>query len=411
MRDLLNKFIARFFSNEESVYFGFLLFSSFSFLLLFGDILFPVFLSIVIAFLLNGLLRTFKSLKFSHRVSLSLTLIIFFGLYLGIFLTLPSIGAQINSLLQKLPVIVVAFQNTLSGLSETYGDIISKEDINTLFLNITAQLNNLLKQALGQLAGTISFLFSAVLYAILVPLMVFFFLKDKNDLLPMLTGFLPKKRGLMHSVFSEMNDQLYNYVTGKVIEMSIVASFSYLVFAILGLPYAVLIAILVGLSVIIPFFGAILVTIPVALLGLYEWGLAEKFYWLMGLYLLIQLLDGNVLVPILFSARNNLHPVIIIIAVLFFGGIWGFWGLFFAIPLATFVKAIINSWPEPKAENTPYSDSIFFAASRTSAAWPVTFTFLHSFTSLPFSLIKKVLLSIPMYFLPYMLFSFITSYC
>ena len=129
MRDLLNKFIARFFSNEESVYFGFLLFSSFIFLLLFGDILFPVFLSIVIAFLLNGLLRTFKSLKFSHRVSLSLTLIIFFGLYLGIFLTLPSIGAQINSLLQKLPVIVVAFQNTLSGLSETYGDIISKEDI------------------------------------------------------------------------------------------------------------------------------------------------------------------------------------------------------------------------------------------------------------------------------------------
>ena len=356
MRDLLNKFIARFFSNEESVYFGFLLFSSFIFLLLFGDILFPVFLSIVIAFLLNGLLRTFKSLKFSHRISLSLTLIIFFGLYLGIFLTLPSIGAQINSLLQKLPVIVVAFQNTLSGLSETYGDIISKEDINTLFLNITAQLNNLLKQALGQLAGTISFLFSAVLYAILVPLMVFFFLKDKNDLLPMLTGFLPKKRGFMHSVFSEMNDQLYNYVTGKVIEMSIVASFSYLVFAILGLPYAVLIAILVGLSVIIPFFGAILVTIPVALLGLYEWGLAEKFYWLMGLYLLIQLLDGNVLVPILFSARNNLHPVIIIIAVLFFGGIWGFWGLFFAIPLATFVKAIINSWPEPKAENTPYSD-------------------------------------------------------
>ena len=356
MRDLLNKFIARFFSNEESVYFGFLLFSSFIFFVLFGDILFPVFLSIVIAFLLNGLLRTFKSFKVSHRISLSLTLIIFFGLYLGIFLALPSIGAQINSLLQKLPVIVVAFQDTFNGLSETYGDIFSKEDINSLFLNFTAQLNNLLKQALGQLAGTVSFLFSAILYAILIPLMVFFFLKDKKVLLPMLTGFLPKERGFMHSVFSEMNDQLFNYVTGKVIEMFIVASFSYLVFAILGLPYAVLIAILVGLSVIIPFFGAILVTIPVALLGLYEWGLAEQFYWLMGLYLLIQLLDGNVLVPILFSARNNLHPVIIIIAVLFFGGIWGFWGLFFAIPLATFVKAIINSWPEPRIENTPYSD-------------------------------------------------------
>ena len=129
MRDLLNKFIARFFSNEESVYFGFLLFSSFIFFFFFFDILLPIFLSIVIAFLLNGLLRTFKSFKVSHRISLSLTLIIFFGLYLGIFLALPSIGAQINSLLQKLPVIVVAFQDTFNGLSETYGDIFSKEDI------------------------------------------------------------------------------------------------------------------------------------------------------------------------------------------------------------------------------------------------------------------------------------------
>ena len=73
----------------------------------------------------------------------------------------------------------------------------------------------------------------------------------------------------------------------------------------------------------------------------------ENFYWLLGFYLLIQILDGNVLVPILFSTRNNLHPAVIIVAILFFGGIWGFWGLFFAIPLATFIKAIINSWPEP----------------------------------------------------------------
>ena len=356
MRDLIDKFIARFFFNEESIYFGFLLLSCFIFILLFGNILLPVFLSIVIAFLLNGLLRSFESLRISHTVSLSLTLIIFFGFYLSIFIALPSLGAQINSLLQNLPVIAVAFQDTFSGLAETYSDIFSDEDFNTLFLNFSDQVNNLLSQALGQLAGTISFMFNAILYAILVPIMVFFFLKDKTVLLPMLIGFLPKKRGFMNSVFSEMNDQLYNYVTGKVIEMFVVASFSYLVFALLGLPYAVLIAILVGLSVIIPFFGAILVTIPVAFLGLYEWGLTTQFYWLMFLYLLIQILDGNVLVPFLFSTRNNLHPVMIIITILFFGGIWGFWGLFFAIPLATFIKAIVNSWPVPNVENSSIRD-------------------------------------------------------
>jgi putative permease len=64
-----------------------------------------------------------------------------------------------------------------------------------------------------------------------------------------------------------------------------------------------------------------------------------------AVYLVIQVLDGNVLVPLLFSEAVNLHPVAIILAVLFFGGIWGIWGVFFAIPLATLIKAIINAWP------------------------------------------------------------------
>jgi len=343
MQSLLNKFIKRFFSNEESIYFAILLIFSFFFIILFGNVLLPVIISIVIAFLLNGLMRTFEKWNISQSLSLSLTLIIFFSFYLSLFTALPSIGSEINNLIQNLPSIVSSFQKTLIDMNNYF----SKEDIDLIFENLSNQINVLLSSALGQLAGTITLMFNAILYAIMIPLMVFFFLKDKNELLPIASFILPKENGFMQSVFSEMNDQLFNYVTGKVLEMILVATASYVLFAILGLQYAVLIAILVGLSVIIPIFGAILVTIPVVLIGLYEWGLTENFYWLLGFYLLIQILDGNVLVPILFSSRNNLHPAVIIIAILFFGGIWGFWGLFFAIPLATFIKAIINSWPDP----------------------------------------------------------------
>mgnify|MGYP001271067452 CR=1 FL=1 len=346
MRNFLNKFFNRFFSNEESVYFAILLITSFVFIILFGNVLLPVIISLVIAFLLNGLMTSLISFKLSRRISFSITLIVFFGFYLSLFMALPSLGTQINNLLQNLPTIVASFQETLSNMS----DYFSEEDIELIFSNLSSQISNLLSSALGQLAGTVSLMFNAILYAIMIPLMVFFFLKDKEELLSLAASVLPKENDFMKTVFNEMNGQLFNYVTGKFIEMFIVASASYIVFASLGLPYAVLISILVGLSVIIPIFGAILVTIPVALIGLYEWGLTSNFYWLIGLYLIIQMLDGNVLVPILFSNRNNLHPVIIIIAVLFFGGIWGFWGLFFAIPLATFIKAIINSWPEPVKE-------------------------------------------------------------
>ena len=77
-----------------------------------------------------------------------------------------------------------------------------------------------------------------------------------------------------------------------------------------------------------------------ALIGLFQWGLGNEFMVLMIVYAVIQALDGNVLVPILFSEAVNLHPVAIIAAVLIFGGLWGFWGVFFAIPLATLFKAI-----------------------------------------------------------------------
>jgi putative permease len=123
----------------------------------------------------------------------------------------------------------------------------------------------------------------------------------------------------------------------------------------MGLNYAALLALAVGLSVIIPYVGAILVTLPVVMVGFFQWGMGSEFFYLCAVYLIIQVLDGNVLVPLLFSEAVNLHPVAIILAILFFGGIWGLWGVFFAIPLATLIKAIINAWPtaEPEKHEAP----------------------------------------------------------
>ena len=87
-------------------------------------------------------------------------------------------------------------------------------------------------------------------------------------------------------------------------------------------------------------------TIPIALIAFFQWGLTAQFGYLLLAYQVIQILDGNVLVPVLFSEVVNIHPLAIIIAVVFFGGIWGIWGVFFAIPLATVVQAILNTWPK-----------------------------------------------------------------
>jgi putative permease len=170
-------------------------------------------------------------------------------------------------------------------------------------------------------------------------------LKDREKLVKFILSMMPEKRGLMSRIWNEMDGQIANYVRGKVVEIIIVGTVAFVTFAWFGLPYSALLAVLVGFSVLIPFIGAAVATIPVAAVAGFHFGLTDEFAYVLVAYGIIQALDGNVLVPILFSEAVNLHPVSIILAVLFFGGIWGFWGIFFAIPLATLLKSLVNAWP------------------------------------------------------------------
>ena len=137
---------------------------------------------------------------------------------------------------------------------------------------------------------------------------------------------------------------------GKFWEIIIVWSATFITFTLMKLQFAMLLGLMVGLSVIIPYIGAVVVTVPVALVAFFQWGWGSDFMYLMIAYAIIQAIDGNVLVPLLFSEVVDLHPIAIIVAVLVFGGLWGFWGVFFAIPLATVVQAVLKAWPRPQDE-------------------------------------------------------------
>ena len=142
-----------------------------------------------------------------------------------------------------------------------------------------------------------------------------------------------------------MDRQIGNYIRGKIIQISIVAVANSLVFLYFELDYAILLAVIIGISVIIPYIGAVIVTFPLILVGYLQWGFSSTLTYMLASYFIVQALDGNLLVPILFSNAVNLHPVAIIVAILFFGSIWGMWGVFFAIPLATLVRTVLMVWP------------------------------------------------------------------
>lgn len=309
-----------------------------------GHLIVPLLVAIVLAYLLEWPVNQLTKLGASRSLSVMIVILFFIGvMIMAVFGLIPTIWKQIGNLWSDIPTMYGDLQKSIASFPQKYPALADFKIIESLITNVKNQLVTVGESAVKGSVASLMSIVSLAIYMVLVPLMVFFLLKDKNELVLFIKKLLPQNRVLVNKVGVEMNQQISNYIRGKVLEIIIVGIASYLAFVVLDLRYAVLLAVAVGLSVLIPYIGAAVVTVPVAIVALFQWGISPEFYWLMIIYGIIQAIDGNVIVPILFSEAVNLHPVIIIVAVLFFGGLWGFWGVFFAIPLATLVKAVWNA--------------------------------------------------------------------
>lgn len=346
MLHIFKSWLERYFADEEAVLVAVLLIASVIVLVTLGNVLAPMIAAIIIAFLMQGMVQRLCAWGMSHNVAVTLTfLVLTCSLFLGLVFILPALWRQLINLLNETPKMLVEGQNLLLLLPEKYPALATetqvKELIGTIRIEMTQWGQSVLSFSLAQLPVLVAVL----IYLVLVPILVFFFLKDSDQMISWLSSMLPNHRPVMRKIWKEMNLQIANYVRGKVIEIVIVGGISSITFSLLELRYALLLGISVGLSVLIPYIGAAVVTLPVAMIGFFQWGWTNDFFYVLLAYAIIQALDGNVLVPLLFSEAVKMHPVAIVLAVLVFGGLWGFWGVFFAIPLATLCKAIMNAWP------------------------------------------------------------------
>jgi putative permease len=362
------------FSDPQVVILALFLILGVAAVVVFGRMLTPVVASLIIAYLLEGPVQRLERFGLPRLISVVSVFTAFMAaLFFLIFGLVPMLTRQLAAIVADLPRYVRLAQEWLATLPERYPQLVSApstdndgdetlmaEEAEQLALISQEQLSAMLENLGAELGryGTDLVSFSGVLgvvsllvFAVLMPVLVFFFLKDKRLLLQWLGRYMPRDRALVTSVWQEVDAQIGNYVRGKVLEILIVWIVTYAVFAMFGMPFAMLLSMLVGLSVIIPYIGAAVVTIPVALVALVAFGAGAHFWYVMIAYAIIQALDGNVLVPILFSEVVNLHPVAIISAILIFGGIWGFWGIFFAIPLATLVNAVLRAWPRARSDS------------------------------------------------------------
>lgn len=345
MFNLIQNWFKRYFSDPQIIILVFLLLIGFLATLFLGAMLTPVFISIIIAYLLEGVVQWLERLKIRRQFSALLVSLLFMAcLILTVVSLLPFLTKQVTLFIQELPRMLTKIQALVVTLFEENPNLMQTLNIDSFLQGLTTEVTNQGQMLLSFSRAGIESLVSIVIYLVLVPLMVFFFLKDKSAILNWIKSFLPEERYLTTMVWHEVNQQISNYVRGKIWEILIVWSVSYITFVLLKLKYALLISIFVGLSVLFPYIGATIMVFPIALVAFFQWGLVAESAYVVIAYSIIQALDGNLLAPLLLSEVVNLHPVAIIVSILVFGELWGFWGLFLAIPLATLVHAVIKAW-------------------------------------------------------------------
>ncbi|PVX41313.1 putative permease [Pasteurella langaaensis DSM 22999] len=348
MIDLFKSWYERRFSDPQAMGLAAILFFGFVAIYFFSDLIAPLLIAVVLAYLLEIPIKFLtEKLKLPRMLAVTFILGGFITLALAMaFGVLPTLVNQTIKLLSDLPAMFNKFHEWVVRLPESYPELVDYQMVDSLFSSTREKILTFGESAVKFSLSSIMNMVTIGIYAFLVPLMMFFMLKDKQVLIDSFVRFLPKNRTLALNVWAEMQQQIANYIRGKLLEIAIMTVVTYVAFLFFGLNYPLLLSFAVGMSVLIPYVGAVLVTIPVALVAIFQFGDHSMFWYLISTYIILQLLDGNLLVPFLFSEAVNLHPLTIIVSVLIFGGLWGFWGVFFAIPLATLVKAVVNAWPE-----------------------------------------------------------------
>ena len=350
MIDLVKSWYERYFSDPQAIILTAVLVVGTTVVLTMGDMLLPVFASIVIAYLLEGVVRRMQHHGSNRLTAVILVFLVFVAFLMFItFGVTPLVSSQLSQLFTELPRYLSQGQQLLLRLPDIY-PFITEEQVTELVDLINRELTGMGSHIVSLSLSSIPGLITLAVYIFLVPVLVFLFMKDKERIWKWFGSMLPQDRSLVSQVSDEMDLQLGKYIRGKFLEIMVVGVVTYIGFAILGIKYAILLSVLVGLSVLVPYIGAAVVTIPVVLIAFFQWGWTNEFFWLVGFFGISQALDGTVLVPWLFSGLVNLHPIAIIVSVLVFGGLWGFWGVFFAIPLATLVSAVFHAWPKIESE-------------------------------------------------------------
>ena len=225
MLKIFEKWYRRYFFEEESILLLVLLAVALVLLMTIGNILAPVLAAIVLAYLAQGLAARLQGLGLPEWLGVLISYLVFIGVFFGVTLGLvPLVWRQMVGLAGELPRMLEQMQQFLGVLPERYPNIITKDQLGQVIDAAQSEIAGLGQTAVTRTLASIPGLFIVLVYMILIPMLVFFFLKDRKQILQWLGSFLPQRRPLLRQIWLEMDIQVANYARGKALEVIVVGA-------------------------------------------------------------------------------------------------------------------------------------------------------------------------------------------
>ncbi|MEK6645464.1 MAG: AI-2E family transporter [Candidatus Firestonebacteria bacterium] len=313
--------------------FFFILFFLFLFVT-YTNVLLPFIMAFVLAYILNPFVDYFESKGLSREMSV-ITLFVLTLLICAIFfyLMFPKIKEEAIVLQTELPTYFKMSKNMMFTLIEDIDKKMPFLKLDKLgkSLNTSQELTTRLTKGLPNYAGII---FNAVTNVLLTPFILFLLLKDGRKLRKAIISIVPNRYFEMAlCLMHDINEQIRSYFRGRIIELVAVAILSVIGLYIIGIRYAVILGIILGITNIIPYLGPFLGGIPAVFVALVDYQTLNVVVKVVGMLMLIQFVDNAIIVPIAVGKTTNLHPLLVVLAVLVGGEMMGVLGMIFAVPL------------------------------------------------------------------------------
>lgn len=315
----------------------------FMIVLYWGAALAPFLVAVVVAYILEGMVRRLEEARVPRSIAVAIVYCLFIAVMVSLFVWLaPLLVEQLSALVAALPDMAGKLQRMIMDLHSRYAAELPPQFIQEIIPRITNELESIARKLVTYLLVRLPSLISLLLYLFLVPFLVLFFLKDKKRILGWMAQFVPRRRDLLNTIMDDIDRQMGRFFRGKLWEMIIVSIASVAALLILGLRFAVLLGLISGVSVLVPYVGVMLATVPIFLVAFFQFGWDPGFWYVVGAFTAIQIIDGNFLMPILVGDMIEIHPTAIIFAMLVCAYSWGVVGVLLALPLAIAVKSILK---------------------------------------------------------------------